>query len=150
MAAVDVIIIANRNAFIIVGDCDTPVIITADSVFDESIASFIKINPNICLGSSPMISNSFDHKTIITNIVAMLFGFELLMTFTIIVIAVVINRTKPANTSSTITATFKPNFDLITGIVSNAFAVIRFTPIATIIVRSTFVAGVVSEFTATL
>jgi hypothetical protein len=148
MMAVDVIIIANRNAFIIVGDCDTPVIITADSVFDESIASFIKINPNICLGSSPMISNSFDHKTIMPNIEAMVFGFELLMTFTII--AVVTNRTKPANTSSTITATFKPNFDLTTGIVSNAFAVIRFMPIATIIVRFTFVAGVVSEFTATL
>jgi hypothetical protein len=84
--------------------------------------------------------------------VAMVFGFELLMnSFTIIVIAVVTNRTKPANTSSTITATFKPNFDLITGIARNAFTVvIRFTPIATIIVRFTFVAGVVSEFTATL
>lgn len=69
------------------------------------------------------------------------------MTFITIIVAVVINRTKPADTSSTIVATS----NLITGIIRNAIAVIIFT--ATIVVRFTFVivvAGVVSEFTATL
>lgn len=141
--AVDVIVIANQNASIIVGECDTPVIITADSVFDNSIAFFIKINPNICPGIIPKIPYSFDHNSNI-KIVAKCFEFR--MAFTIIVIAVVTNRTKPANTTSTI----MPTFNLTSGIISNAFAVIIFTAIATIIVRFTFVAGVVSEFTATL
>lgn len=147
--AVDVVIvIANRSAFIIVGG--TPIV--ADSVFNESVAaSFIEINPNIYRGSLKT-SCSFGHRTVV-GIGAIVSGFEVQWVFTTIV-AIVTNRTKPADTSSIIvvTITFGPNSDPITGIAGSAFAtVIGFTPIATIIVvRFTFVAGVVSEFTATL